>query len=477
MIQLLTASTVFQVASLAAMVDSGVLPAAAGGRVLVLANGSQQPELTTRIQDTRGFAALAARFDRVVDLADLLWPRRPAQFTPRQEELPLFERLLRSHWGLGDDRVQLVVESIQVSPNLALCRIFHDAPIIVHSDGLMSYGPTRNQLPTAVLQRLDAIAYLDLVPGLRPVLLGEAAPAHRPVPLAALAGVIGELAAAAEETGLPARTGETTALVLGQYLAALRIVDAEEEAVLHRDMLLEARRRGATRVVFKPHPSAGPSAELRLASEAAALGLAFHIHHDPLLAETTAVLLEPDLVISCFSTALASIHFLYGTDAVAVGTEMLLERLAPYENSNRIPLTLIDALFVRGTPPPGTEPSTAEQAGTGTGPGTAPGNLQQLVEAVAYCMQAHRQPHLQASATVYLAAQHSSAARYFKRRRLMKLGLPGGLPVRQLRFATRLHRSVRRRGRTATRRAVRFARARFAAGADAAPGRAGQPIP
>ncbi|WP_372699564.1 polysialyltransferase family glycosyltransferase [Arthrobacter sp. JSM 101049] len=475
MIQLLSASTVFQVASLAAMIDAGALPAAAGGRVLVLANGSQQPELTTRIQDARGFDALASRFDRVVDLAELLWPRRPAQFTPRQDELPLIERLLRSHWDLGDERLQLVVESIQVNPNLALCRIFHDASIIVHSDGLMSYGPTRNQLPTALRQRLDAIAYLDLVPGLQPVLLSEAAPAHLPVPLSALADVITELADAAGPTGLPSRTGATTALVLGQYLASLRLIDAEEEAALHRDMLLEARRRGATRVVFKPHPSAGPSAELRLASEAAALGLDFHVLHDPLLAETTALLLEPDLVVSCFSTALASIHYLFGTAAVAVGTDLLLERLAPYENSNRIPATLVDALFVRGTPPTGREPGTDDGSGSGSG------NLQQLVEAVAYCMQSHRLPHLRASAVAFLAAHHASESRYFKRRRLTKLGLPGGLPDRHghLRFAARLRRSVRRRGRTATRHAVRFARARLGsrAAGPSAPERGGPRSP
>ena len=109
MIQLLTASTLFQVASLAAVVDAGALPKPEGERVLLLVDGSQQPELTGSIADTPGFGDLAARFDRVLDFGELLLPRRPAQFNPREEELYLWQRLLRQCFGLGDEELQLVV--------------------------------------------------------------------------------------------------------------------------------------------------------------------------------------------------------------------------------------------------------------------------------------------------------------------------------------------------------------------------------
>lgn len=49
MIQLIAASTAYQVASLVAMIDSGALPPITGERVLVLADGSQIPEITTPI--------------------------------------------------------------------------------------------------------------------------------------------------------------------------------------------------------------------------------------------------------------------------------------------------------------------------------------------------------------------------------------------------------------------------------------------
>lgn len=503
MIQLLSASTLFQVASLAAMADAGVLPAIDGERVLLLAHGTQLPELTAPIQDAAGFASLATRFDRVVDLADLLWPRRPAQFNPRPEELPLFERLLRSHWGLGSERVQLVVESIQVNPNQALCRIFHDAPILVHSDGLMSYGPTRNTLPTPLRQRLDAVLYVDLVPGLRPVLLREERPVLVPAPAAALATVFSELAAAAPDAAVPsapkfaaapdapapsaakfaaapsapkfaaappapdanaapsvpagpANRPATTALLLGQYLASLRLIDAEEEAELHHDMLREAHRRGATDVVFKLHPSAGPAAATRLARQAGALGLGFRLLEAPILAETACLLLRPDVVVGCFSTALVSIRYLFGIECAAVGTELMLERLAPYENSNRIPVTLIDALLVRGLPAPAEDPRGHD------------GTLQRLVNAVSYCMQSDRLPDARDDAQSFLAAGHPAHARYFKRRRLTRLGLPGGLPPRPapVRFAQRLRGSVRRRSRHAAGSTWRIGRNRWGAASD-----------
>ena len=70
-----------------------------------------------------------SRFDRVVDLAALLYPRRPVQFAPRTEEYPAWERLLRSHWGLGTGPLQILLDSIQVNPGTRLAGIFDDAEL------------------------------------------------------------------------------------------------------------------------------------------------------------------------------------------------------------------------------------------------------------------------------------------------------------------------------------------------------------
>ena len=46
---------------------------------------------------------------------------------------------------------------------------------------------------------------------------------------------------------------------------------------------------------------------------------------------------------SCFSTALFTARQLFDLPVASAGTELVLERLAPYQNSNRIPATLVDA--------------------------------------------------------------------------------------------------------------------------------------
>jgi len=48
-------------------------------------------------------------------------------------------------------------------------------------------------------------------------------------------------------------------------------------------------------------------------------------------------------VIGCFSTALTTASAFFGIPVARVGTDLLLERITPYENSNRVPLTVIDA--------------------------------------------------------------------------------------------------------------------------------------
>lgn len=429
MIQLIQASSYFQVVSLAAMADAGLLPEASR-RILVLANGSQMPEITTPLRQNPGFALLAARFDSVVDLDELLWPRRPGQFNPRNEELPLFEKLLRHHWDLGQAPVSLVLESIQVNPAQALARIFFDAPIAVHSDGLMSYGPTRNKLPVPMLQRLRETIHIDLVPGLEPMLLLEAPVQRKVLGLDSLATLFAELSAAQDpaEHQFPA----DAALVVGQYLGSLGILDTERELDLHHRMLLAAREAGASTVVFKPHPSSGPTAALLLRARAESLGLDFRILATDLLAETVISLMNPLVVISCFSTALLSAKYMLGTPVIAVGTGELLQELGPYQNSNRIPVSIVHALLIQ-------QLATPADAGDHD-------ELTALLRAVAYCMQYKNLPGLREGAEAFLTEHYVAHSAHFKRRRLAVLDLPPrwAHPSRTIR-ASAWGRGLRRR--------------------------------
>ena len=196
----------------------------------------------------------------------------------------MWETLLRSHWSLGTEPLQLVVESIQVNPAIALCRIFHDARVFIHSDGLMSYGPSRNPVEPAITQRLEGIVYPDLVPGLVPLLLSEAEARLLPMDPTHLASVFEDLArgsTAAKSTpwpGLP-----RCVLVLGQYLSNLGLIEETANPPARADA-----RRGqgdwADTVVFKPHPAAPPAPRCAWPRRRG-LGLRFEVCESALSAE------------------------------------------------------------------------------------------------------------------------------------------------------------------------------------------------
>jgi hypothetical protein len=141
------------------------------------------------------------------------------------------------------------------------------------------------------------------------------------------------------------------------------------------------------------------------------------VREAPELVETWYASGQVDLVVGCFSTALATAA-LYGVPTARVGTELLLERLNPYENSNRIPATVI----AETVPPLGMISAGADSGPAATGALTT----QQVVNTVGYLMQPSRHPDLR-SATVELLEQHFAELRpYLRRSRLTKLGLPGG---------------------------------------------------
>lgn len=444
--QLVVASTFYQCLSLAAAVDAGVLPGAEE-RILVLASSSQVPELSPRLQDHHGFGAVADRFDRVVDFAALVYPRRPVQFSPRAVELITWQRLLRSHWGLGEGPVQILLDSVQVNPGPALASIFDEAELYAHSDGLMTYAPTRKALPRHLAQRMVGLVCVDLVPGLVPRLLAEHDVRHLMVPRDAVGQLIKEVSGA--EAAVDRRP---TALLLGQYLGSLQLLTRAQESALHQQMVVEAAARGARVCVFKPHPSAPPGDLLELSTTAERHGVELVVDGSPEIAEITVRRREPTWVISCFSTGLATARYVLGVEAVAVGTRDLLTSLTPYENSNRVPLVLADALFAGGgfvSPDEAADGQPHEEA-HGVGEVRGPGrDLQALVDTVAYCMQPRLQPAAADRARTYLATvadDEQILTRYFRRRRLTALGLPGALPPRPT--AVRLRHWIGRRIRS-----------------------------
>jgi len=122
-----------------------------------------------------------------------------------------------------------------------------------------------------------------------------------------------------------------------------------------------------------------------------------------------------------------------------VGTQLLLDRLTPFQNSNRVPVVLADALL------PDLEKKDEPVA------------IDELIETMGFVMQAQIYPHLRDTAERYLSTRLSPRTqRFFRRRRLTALGLPGGIPAR-LAFLPRnaAARRVVRRARALKKKAVR----------------------
>ncbi|MEU1296888.1 alpha-2,8-polysialyltransferase family protein [Streptomyces sp. NPDC005840] len=407
-------STLYGAATLAAAIDSDCFTEE-DRRLLLVFNNSTTPETTPAVDEMPGFEPLRAHFDGVLSWNEAIRPFHPGAWTPRADDVPILERHLRLLWDLGDDRVELVVESIQVAPALTVAQLFPEAPVHVYADGLMSYGPTRNKLDPLVGTRVRRLLHLDLVPGLKPLLLTEFDVPAEVVPTTAFLKSMSELTSSVPE--LPVLP-DNSALLLGQYLSALDILSPAEEEELHVRMLRGAVARGHREIVFKPHPTAPARYSRALEAEAEKLGVGLAVLDLPVLAEVLFEKSPPGLVVGCFSTALFTASAFYGLPVARIGTERLLERLTPYQNSNRMPTVLADALL----------PDLEDRADEATIPAE---QLTGLVETVGFTMQAQLYPGLRTAAERYLTRHlNPRTRRYFKKRRLTSLGLPGGIPER-----------------------------------------------
>ncbi|MFI6699569.1 polysialyltransferase family glycosyltransferase [Streptomyces sp. NPDC050509] len=452
--QLFFACTQYAAATVTAAIRAGLFgPRSEHRRILVISDTSSSPELATALDTLPGFRPLRPEYDEIRSWNDFVRPFHPAGWSPREQDAALWQRAVREAWGLGDTPVEIACESIQANPSQAVAAIFGDSPLHVYADGLMSYGPTRSKLDPLIGGRVERLLHLDLVPGLKPLLLTEFGVEPEIIPDETFVKVLAEIADAesAADAKLDAladgdAADEPPALILGQYLSALDILTVAEEEELHLGMVRGAIARGHRNVVFKPHPSAPAQWSRTLEEEAASLGAKLTVRSGPVLAEVLYQRLRPALVIACFSTALFTAKAFYGLPVARTGTELLLERLAPYQNSNRVPVTIVDALL-----PPLEDGAGAGGAGAaqaGSAPYEPYERLSELVAAVGFAMQPQIYRSLRPAAEGFLARHLTPRTTvYFKRRRLAVLALPGGVPT-QLAFIPR-NATVRRVARHA----------------------------
>lgn len=421
MTQLFALHSAYGLATAVAAIDEGLF-AHDGDRLLVPFVSARIPETVVGIAADPALHALRARFDRVEDLDALLGPRHPSAWEPPAEDRAVLERLLVRAWALDADDLELVVQSPQVAPARTLMSIFPRARLTIVGDGLMTYSPMRVALGHTVASRITRVVHADVVPGIVP-LVGAPGAASVAVPTEALRRVLLETdpgGAVADEAGRALDDATPTVLVLGQYLSALGLISEREEIALQRDLIDRAAAWSPERIVFKPHPAAPPLRIDAVRERALLHGIEFVEYRGALAAELLAHRLDARAVVAAFSTALPTAHTLFGSEIGAAGTAMLLARLAPYENSNRVPLTIVDALTRSDSPY------------------ADPTRLQELIDAVGYAMQPEIAGHLRHRAEALLRTLPAEERdRYFSPERLAALHLPGAPAEGRLRAALR----------------------------------------
>ncbi|MER5555122.1 polysialyltransferase family glycosyltransferase [Streptomyces sp. NPDC002793] len=446
--QIFVASSLHGTAVLAAALDAGCFEDS-GRRILLLSDDTEIPEASVPVDALPGFERLRTRFDEVLSWNDSVFPLHPGSWNPRADDVPLWERHLRRAWGLGDDEVELALESPHTGPARAVAQIFTGGPVTVYTVDLTGYGPTPGKIPPLIGTRVRRVLHPDLLPGLKPLLLGEFDAVPHPLPTPALRAVHAELAEAAPSSEVP----EGAALLL---LPEAGTLPASEEAELRLRMIRGTAALGHTRLVLRPHPDDPAPVTPALRAEATRLGVELSVPDPglpgaPVPAEVLYERLRPALVVGCSSTALLTAATHYGLPVARTGTGPLLEHLTPYENPARIPVTIVDALLpdladpaAVSDRPPLTEASVADA-------------LDGLLPTVAFAMQPRVRPDLRPAAERYLSAHLNTRTwRYFKRRRLGSLALPGVVPAR-LAFVRRnaTLRRLARRARSLKRAAGR----------------------
>ncbi|MFI0447832.1 hypothetical protein [Actinomadura sp. 6N118] len=402
-IQLFTCASVPTALAMAAAVDAGMLGSAQ--RILLVSDETTIPEFAPSLRDTPGFATAAERFAQTLSWNETIAPAHPAAWTPRSEDRPLFERMLRREWNLGSEPIELIVGSATSAQSRALATIFRSAPVTVCTASPEVYAPTPAALPTGMSSRIERLLHLDLVPGLTPHLLGEYGTPAEVIPPDAYRTLLTE---AATQVNPP----PGTALIAG---TAERAKDLT--------MLRAVAANGHKTIVYAPPPEAptwpATSLATRMANEAETLGVRL-LTTDPAYpsapVEVLCAALAPDLVVGCdVSALLATWRYLDIPTAYA----------SAEKNDDRQIPAIIAAHVLPHLATEGTLPLSGPTQAQAQADGLAR-ELGALVNAVSYCLRPGSRPDLRADASAYLERHVGSP--YFQRERLAELGLPGGTP-------------------------------------------------
>ncbi|MCF3640367.1 alpha-2,8-polysialyltransferase family protein [Rhizobium sp. TRM95111] len=306
-------------------------------KVLFYVDTGSAPEL--RASETKAYLerTYSGSFDEIVYFNDLCQPYHPASepaYT-RQIVSAIFLKL-----GFSS-AVRVYLTSLQAYPALGIAGMFPGAELHYYGDGLMSFSPPRATFTDDIIHRLTDAYHLDFIA--EPSMyfgLDVGARTHR----IDCAGLFPAAKAAMGQGHAPA-----TALLVGQCFEHSGMMSQADEIKLWLSAFPADFQWPAfiERVAFKPHPRMK-----YFSSQSILAGLRKRF---PALAveelqgsDEVEDLAGPEnvvLAVGIFSTSLFFLKDVLGVPVLQFGCRDVYRRLAPFENSNRIPLFLAEHLI------------------------------------------------------------------------------------------------------------------------------------
>ena len=315
---------------------------------------------------------------------------------------------------VGDDAVELVVGTSALGVGRTLVRRFGDAPVVLVAGGASAYGPTPRALAGRLARRVEQVLHVDLVEGLRPLLLTERGTAVRAVPPESVRAVTAGLPA-------PRPVQDPTTLVLGRSGAWSGALDVDRETELLVAMVRRCAEAGHSRLLLllDTEPSGRTRRHVERAAAASRAEVDLVVDAGPV--DRWVALAGVRLVVGCASDDLLLARRVYGRRVAQLDTEVVVKHLSPFTDARRPGATLVAA----------TVPDLRSWTAHPEGESLEPVDLAGLMGTVAYAMEPELLADRRAQAIGYLETHPGTRRRFVRRRRLTELRLPGGRrPVR-----------------------------------------------
>lgn len=306
---------------------------------LIISDNTKSPEVNQSLINTiNKYDILTKNFKEIVYLNDIIYPLHPSQLNLREENINSIQRIKKM---IGCEYFKtLLLESIQVSPSKYIAEIYFESDICIYSDGVMVYAPTRFDLENSILNRISKVFFIELVHNIKPLLLIEANPVYISISSKKIKEYFAKLYNIIS-------SDKKKIIVVGQYLADLDLISADDEGELYSKILEKEISIYGNNYdfVFRPHPSSQISYKYKIKQLADKNNVNIYIDEDTLPLECRYSNINTYKVSGIFSTSLFMMKKIYNINIQSYYNDILYQKITNISNSNIIPIVLSNILF------------------------------------------------------------------------------------------------------------------------------------